>query len=193
MTVHDLMYATNMCDCTESYYDLLLNSCANKLYDCDISKPLKSTALPNKPTQTEDNLMKKYKILDYKVYNEKIVILTFEDNTEERAVCCDEDNFDLERGIEVCVLKHLLGRDKYKSFLKDAMRQVKAVDVAKEEDKKQKEIIKAKKESVARKKARYRANKRAKRIAEMKEAYLSAMKECGHMCNGCIDSWDDLK
>ena len=136
--------------------------------------------------------MKEFFIKNYKVCDNngiKTLVVDFEDGTKERAVCCPEDPFELQRGLEICVLKHILGRDNYKAMLKTAMKQVKAIDKAAEEAKKEKEMIAAKKASAARKKARYKANKRKQRIAEMKEAYVAAMQECGH-----VDiSLDDLK
>lgn len=128
-------------------------------------------------TYNEEKNMRDFTIVDYKVYDNKVVVVKFEDGTEERAICCESDNFDLERGIEVCTLKHIFGVDAYKAFLKKAMKQVKAVDAAKEEDKRNKEMIAKRRAAAARRKARYKANKRQRRVNEMKDAFLAAMKE----------------
>lgn len=145
----------------------------------------------------KESNMKEFYIKNYKVCDNngiKTLVVDFEDGTKERAVCCAEDEFELARGIEVCVMKHIFGRDNYKAMLKTAMRQVKAIDKAEEEAKKEKEMIKAKKASAARKKARYKANKRKKRVAEMKEAYLAAMREYGaEACAICEASCEDIK
>ena len=150
--------------------------------------PLLRSALREK----EEKQMKEFFIKNYKVCDNngiKTLVVDFEDGSKERAVCCPEDPFELQRGLEICVLKHILGRDNYKAMIKTAMKQVKAIDKAAEEAKKEKDMIAAKKASAARKKARYKANKRKQRIAEMKEAYVAAMQECGH-----VDiSLDDLK
>lgn len=142
--------------------------------------------------EEEETKMKDFCIKNYKVCDNngvKTLVVDFEDGSKERAVCCPEDPFELQRGLEIVVLKHILGRDNYKAMIKTAIKQVKAIDKAEEEAKKEKEMIAAKKASAARKKARYKANKRKQRIAEMKEAYVAAMKECGH-----VDiSLDDLK
>lgn len=146
----------------------------------------------NKETQMKDFLIKNYKVCDNNGI--KTLVVDFADGTKEHAVCCEDDDFDLVRGVEICVLKHVFGRDNYKAMIKKAMRQVKDVDKANEAAKKEKEMIKAKKASAARKKARYKANKRAKRVAEMKEAYLAAMREYEEeACAICEASWDDLK
>ena len=123
--------------------------------------------------------MRSFKIVDYKVYNEKVVIVWFDDGTKEKATCCEDDKFDLERAIEVACLKHLYGAENYKSMLKGFMKQIKAVDKAKEDKKKEEELVANKKAKAAKKKAKYKANRRANRVAEMKEAYLAAMKEYG--------------
>lgn len=130
---------------------------------------------PDKPKNNEEPKMKKFNIVDYKVYNNKAVAVTFEDGTEEKAVCNEDDNFDLERGVEVCVLKHVLGVDKYKELVREANRQIKAVDKAIEDKKAEEEMIARKKAKAARHKAKRLERKRNARIAEMKEAYLGAM------------------
>lgn len=153
----------------------------------------------------KEDKMKDFKIVDYKVYNKKVVVVWFDDGTKEKATCCELDSFDLERGIEVCVMKHIFGEDKYKTVLKESMKQIKAVDKAKENKKKEEEAIANKKAKAAKKKAKYRANRRANRVAEMKEAYLAAMKEYGGsietselaecVCGKCQceETLDDLK
>lgn len=142
--------------------------------------------------------MKDFKIKDYKVYEDTALIVEFEDGTKEKAVANEEDRFDLERGVEICVLKHLYGVDGYKSMVKKAMNQIKAVDKAKEDKKKEEELIARKKAKAARKKARRLERKRKERIAEMKEAYLAAMNEHDrHNISAALDDilngFDDFK
>ena len=149
----------------------------------------------NKKNIKEKN-MKDFKIKDYKVYENRAVIVEFEDGTKEKAVCCELDTFDLERGIEICVLKHIFGADGYKSVLKTSLNQIKAVDKAKEDKKKLEESIAKKKAKAARRKARRLENKRKERVTEMKEAFLSEMKDCfnGEFCNRYyVDGFDELK
>ena len=40
----------------------------------------------------------------------KVIKVTFSDNTFEKSVCDEVDNFDLSIGISICILKHLYGR-----------------------------------------------------------------------------------
>ena len=60
------------------------------------------------------------KIKDYKVY-EKTTVVFFSDGTKETVVCCDEDNFDIEQGITMCVIKRMFG-DKYKKSVKSIIK-----------------------------------------------------------------------
>ena len=157
--------------------------------------------------------MKKCKIKDYKIYNDKVVVVWFDDGTEEKATVCEGDKFDLEYGISLCCLKHIYGRDGYKAMVKDFMRQIKSIDKAKEEKQKTEELIAKKKAKAARRKARHQENRRKKRIAEMQEAIIGALKECNgdlskamHEVSRCScediaivtcscndESWDDCK
>lgn len=128
--------------------------------------------------------MKDFRIVDYKVYNNKALNVTFRDGfnkehkyEEEKAVCNEADKFDLERGLEVCVLKHILGEDTYKQIIKEIGRQIKALEKEAADKKAQEEMIARKKAKNARRKAARQEKARQERIAEMTEAYLTAMKE----------------
>ena len=126
-----------------------------------------------------------FKIKDYKVDKKKqTVVIFFEDGDTQKAKCCDGDTFDLERGIEVCVMKHICkGTDAYHKVLKTANEQIVAVDKAKIEAEKRAEIKARQKVKRAEKRKARAERKRAERIAEMREAYVAALKEY----NGDID------
>ena len=148
----------------------------------------------------EETKMKDVKIVDYKVCDNdgvKTVVVEFEDGVKEHAVCCKEDVFELERGIEVCVLKYILGFDNYKYILRESMKQVRLIDKtrkeAAEKAEKEKELINRKKAKAARRKERSRAKRRAERVSEMKEAYLKAMNEYNKTHILDSDIIDDLK
>lgn len=146
-----------------------------------------------------------FRIVDYKVYNNKALNVTFRDGfnkehrfEEEKAVCNKDDKFDLQRGLEVCVFKHILGEDTYKQIIKEIRRQIKAIEDA-EKAKKEKEEMIAKKKAkndvrMAKRRAKIqllederKAKERQERIEEMKEAYLAAMIEYG---SGNVDIQD---
>lgn len=106
-------------------------------------------------------------IKDYKVYG-KTTIVFFSDGTKETVVCNDEDNFDVEQGITMCVVKRMFG-DKCK-------KSVRSIVKAKTLNEKNVQKLEA-----ANKEAQLRAERKEKRNRENKlrmkaryEARLSA-------------------
>lgn len=115
-------------------------------------------------------------IKDYKVINNKVVIVTFTDNTTEKAICSPEDTFDLERAIEICVCKKIFGGTKsYNDTIKDALKQVAAIDKQKKTDAEEAERIIKKKQKDIQRKIRRRERIRQECIDIQAEAYLKAM------------------
>lgn len=119
-----------------------------------------------------------FKIKSCKVIKNKAVIVEFEDGDVQRSVCMEGDVFDEERGIEVCIMKHICGgKDKYHKVLKTAQKQIKEIEAVKAKDKKAKEdAAKKKAKEIARKKAR-KERKRAEHISDMKTAFVKALVE----------------
>lgn len=142
------------------------------------------------------DMKKDFKIVDYRTYDNVVVIVTFEDSkgnrTDVKSVCNKDDFFDIEFGIGLCVFKYLYGEDIYKSIIKESNRQIKAIDKAKEDKKKEEELIARKKAKAARKIAKRRAKQRQNRIDEMKEAYFEAMIMHDSYLEKCFDM-DDCK
>ena len=136
-----------------------------------------------------------FKIVDYRTYDNVVVIVTFEDEkgnrTDVKAVCNQDDLFDFEYGVQVCVFKYLYG-DTYKNTIKEAMRQIKAVDKSKEDKKKEEELVARKKAKAARKKAKRLAQQRQRRIEEMQEAFFGAMVKHDSYLEQCLYE-DDFK
>lgn len=154
----------------------------------------------------------------------KVVEVLFTDGLKEKMVCHEDDTFDLRNCLFIAIAKHLYkseytleGIEHKSNELKYMKKYVKIVDSALKKYNKGKEAaLKAKKEKenaealAARKKAKlakYKAKRKEKyrqeRIAEMKEAYVAALKECGMdydcgcecECNYgvCEPDCDDLK
>ena len=134
--------------------------------------------------------MREFKIKNYNTYNDRVVVVTFEDGSQEKAVCNEADNFDLENGVCVCVMKHIFGETVYKSMIKTAMKQIKELDKAEEKEKERKELIERKRAKAARKKARRKERERAERIEDMTAAFVKAINKC---CDNDCDEWDNLK
>jgi hypothetical protein len=189
-------------ECDWSFSDGMIGELVMSLFGFEFPKT-KSVPVKDafgsviKYIKVEDkDIMKDFKIINYNNYNNKVVVVTFEDGTQEKACCNDADKFDFERGLEVCVMKHIFGADKYKSILKNAMKQTDEIDKAEIAEKQRIELIERKRAKAARKKARRKERERAERIADMKTAYVAALKECGlkheYSCN-CEANWDNLK
>jgi len=151
-------------------------------YDCKWTDEMfdglaTETKTEKKEIKLEGNM--KFEIKDYKIDEAKAtVVVFFEDGDVQKAKCCDGDTYDFERGLEVCIMKHICGgTEKYRKALKVADEQIIAIDKAKKEAEKRAEI-KARQKAKRAAKRRLRAERRrAERIAEMREAYLSALQE----------------
>ena len=135
------------------------------------------TETQKKEIKLEGNM--KFNIKDYKVDTTKeTIVVFFEDGDVQKAKCCVGDTYDFERGLEVCIMKHICGgADKYYKALKVADEQIGNINKTRKENMARK-VIKARQQAKRAEKRKLRTErKRAERIAEMKEAYLSALKE----------------
>lgn len=122
-------------------------------------------------------------IIDVKVINDKVIIVTFIDGTQTKAVCDNDDTFNLEVGIGICITKRLMSSDEqtgnsmFNKTIKNALKVMKrneqlkkACEEAEEEEKRIADKIKRKKEKRAEK-------RRQKKIQMMAEAILLAEKK----------------
>lgn len=170
-------YVTTTIDATtETFYDYkkILNE-----KNAEIKKLEDDIMVLKGELNKEKNAVKPPVITDIKTPNpEKVVIVEFSDGTKEKAICDDEDKFSLETGIEVCVLKKMLGGKKnYNKYISAA------VDLYNNKEKKA-QLEKEEKERIARKREKEIARKKRRierKIAEdiqlKKEAFLLAIKE----------------
>ena len=118
------------------------------------------------------------KIVDYTILNDRVVIVTFEDGTTEKAVCSPKDEFDLERAIEVCVCKKMFGGTKhYNDAINHAIRDIKDIDNRRLRDKEEAERIAKKKAKYQERKLRRQEKKRQEQVNIQAEAFLKAMLE----------------
>ena len=122
----------------------------------------------------------KFEIKSHKIINNKVVIVEFADGDIQKSVCMDGDTFDAERGLEVCIMKHICGgKAKYHKVLKEANKQIIALEEKEKKEKSDKELLAKKKEKdIAHKESR-KAKQRAERVAEMTEAFSAALQENG--------------
>lgn len=111
----------------------------------------------------------------------KVVEVTFADGKNEKAVCQEGDEFNLEHGVSICIMKHAIGSSTYNNAVNKAMKlyDKKLKKAAKDEEEKialEKRIAKKKAKREARKALKL-AQEREEIINIQKEAYLRAMKE----------------
>ena len=116
-------------------------------------------------------------ITDYKVIKDTVVIVTFADGTKEKAVCSPNDEFNLEKGIEICVLKKIFGGTKqYNSLIKSALKKVSEIDAKKQKEAEEKELEKKRKTKAAERRAKRKEKKRQEQVDMQAEAFLKGMK-----------------
>ena len=82
----------------------------------------------------------KFCVKSVDVYNDKVVKVTFDDGSFTKSVCSDNDHFDVDVGITICLLKKLLGKNPNREYAKLIR------DIHKVMDKNEKEKQKAKDE-----------------------------------------------
>lgn len=117
-------------------------------------------------------------VKDVSVYNDRVVTMMFDNGEVYKAICDEADKFDIERGMEVCLLKYFLnGSKNYNNFIRDLKKQYhnKLEEQKKEEE--NKKHIQHKREKKQAAKRRREERKREEQINIQKEAYIRAMKE----------------
>lgn len=116
-------------------------------------------------------------------YNNRVVKVTFIDGTYTKAVCSENDNFDLDMGITICAMKRLLGTNsenatrEYNRFIDHvhSVMEKNALEEVAEEARKAKE--KSKKRKAELKRAAKKLKAREEQIDIQKQAILRAQKE----------------
>lgn len=101
------------------------------------------------------------------VYNDRVVKVTFIDDTFTKSVCSENDHFDLDVGISICCMKRLLGKDGNKIY-NDIIRQTHKVML----DNNKKRELEEKQKAEKRMKERSRKLKKAAKEVKAKEEYI---------------------
>lgn len=139
----------------------------------------------SKPKETSINL----DIVDYKVINDKVVIVTFKDGSTEKSVCHGDDVFDLERAIELCICKKKFGGNKdYYAAIRKALKQVRDIDTKKKKDAEEKERIANRKAKYAERKAKRMDKKRKAQIDLQTESFVAAMMKYNEIVNDSMNA-----
>ena len=123
-----------------------------------------------------------YGIKDVKVYNNRAVVVTFDDDTSTKSVCDKDDTFSVEVGITVCLMKKALGGQDvgtrlYNKLIRDGVKTL-AAGVKREEAEKAKlEQKKQKRRKAALKRAAKALRRKEEAIDIQKQGYLRALRE----------------
>lgn len=116
-------------------------------------------------------------IVDYKIINNIVVIVYFNDNTKEKATCVGEDTFNLENAIMICILKkYFKGSKNYNDIRKNALKKINSIDIKKQKDLEESERIANKKAKYAERQAKRKAKRRQEQIDIQAEAFIKAMR-----------------
>ena len=100
----------------------------------------------------------------------KVVEITYKDNTKEKVVCDNEDNFSLDAAIAICALKKLMGNSKCNHYLKSGYKIIDDKEKLLLKEQEEKEIIARKKEKAKLKKEKRKLRKREEQINIIAEA-----------------------
>jgi len=131
-------------------------------------------------------------IKDITVYNDKVVKMDFSDGTFVKAVCGEHDEFNLDTGITICLVKKMLGGQEdgtrcYNNLLRDLHGLMKDKEKAKIEEAEEKERQKQKRKKHELKRAKKKLLAEQAQIDIQKTAFAMALRECG------LSKEDDLK
>ena len=137
---------------------------------------------------TESNFDKMFTVeilpWDYKTFNDKVVIAYFKDGTKEKAVVQDGDTFDINTGLEICILKHI--GTKYGINFQNAFRKnKKAIDKKHEKNIAKKVEAERKKNAAKAKLERKKRKKKEEQIDTIAKAIIKAQcSDDGCDCEG---------
>ena len=169
---------------TATYATNTSTGIANAYAHSTISDSLSATAItngqmkvpmPKVPDKNKKNNFD-FTIVDYKIINNTVVIVTFSDGTTEKAVCDENDTFDFEKAIEICVCKKRFGGSKeYNNAIKKALKQVTSIDNKKKIEAEEQERIAHRKAKYAERQAKRKAKRRQEQVNIQSEAFFKAM------------------
>lgn len=122
-------------------------------------------------------------IIDVKVINDKVIIVTFIDGTQTKAVCDKDDTFNLEVGIGICITKRLMSNDEqtgnsmFNKTIRNALKVMKRNEQLKKACKEAEEEEKRIADKIKRKKEKRAEQRKQKKIQMMADAILLAEKK----------------
>ena len=113
-------------------------------------------------------------------YNDRVTKVTFADNTFAKAVCSDNDHFDLDVGITICCMKKMMGKDGnrvYNDLIRHAHKVITDNDIAREKEAKEKAEAKHKKRKAEMHRIAKKLKAKEEQIDIQKQAIIRAHQE----------------
>ena len=121
------------------------------------------------------------------IYNERVVKVTFKDGTFTKSICAENDIFDVDTGITICLLKKMLGKNGHKVYnnmIRDAHKLMNEQENKKVEKQMAKEEARKKQKAVEMKKKAKKLKEKEEQIDIQKQAFVRAMQETGMVEGG---------
>ena len=132
-------------------------------------------------------------IIKVKSVNDKVVIVQFADNTEEKAVLADGDTFSLEQGISICLTKKMLseltggnGSSTYNKLIDFAVHKYEDMRDFEKREAERKQQEKEAKRTLEGKRDKKRAKRKEKEIAEYTDILAQAISKAIQSCPNLI-------
>lgn len=119
-------------------------------------------------------------VSDVKTYNEKVVIVEWSDGTQTKSICSDNDVFDFDFGVTICILKKYLEQDGVKSGTKaynDLMDKIHSMPERKKKLEAYRQKLREQRELGEGRRRRKAAKKRQKRIEEAARIFVGVQTE----------------
>lgn len=141
-------------------------------------------------TTTSSARVRLPKITNIEMYNDRVVKVTFDDGSFTKSVCQENDIFDLDVGITVCLMKKMLDDGKgngtriYNDIIRDAHKLINDKENEKIEKQLEKEKLKKKAHKAMMKRQAKKLKAKEEAIDIQKQAYIRAMQETGMVNDG---------
>lgn len=136
-------------------------------------------------TAKKSKSVKSVEITDIEMYNDRVVKVTFDDGSFTKSVCQENDIFDLDVGITVCLMKKMLDDGKgngtriYNDIIRDAHKLINDKENEKIEKQIEKDKRKKKAHKVMMKKQAKKLKAKEEAIDIQKQAFVRALQETG--------------
>ena len=149
-----------------------------------------TTAVYGPTTTISSTMVRLPKIVNIEMYNDRVVKVTFDDGSFTKSVCQENDIFDLDVGITICLIKKMLDTGKgdgtriYNDVIRDAHKLINDKENEKIEKQMEKEKQRKKTHKAMMKKQAKKMKAKEEAIDIAKQGFVRALQETGMVDNG---------